>query len=472
MKLIKFNQEFPENFLFGGSSSAIQFEGGMDEGGRGKSVIDDFRFTQNVTDFSMGSDHYHHYKEDIKLAAEAGLKSYRFSISWPRIFPNGNGETNKEGIEFYNNIINELIYYNIEPIVTIYHFDYPQALVDQYGGWTNRKSIDDFVNYCKVLFENYGDRVKYWLTINEQDHVIRIPSRMGLTGNEVDYDKLRYQANHNMCVATAKAFGLCHEMCPNSLIGPALSYQPIYPASSSPKDVMAASDMELLTMIYMCELHCKGVYPIRLWKYLTDRNIAPEIMEGDMECMKNNKPDYLGINYYCSGCACYEPVTKDHPLGRVEGDIMTNKETGIYRSIRNENLELTKFGWSIDPQGLEYTLINLYERYNLPLMITENGLSYPDELVNETVEDDYRIEYIKDHLLAINEAINMGVEVLGYNLWSFIDLISGHQGFTKRYGLVYVNRDDFDLKDMKRYKKKSFYWYHETINQRGKNLYK
>ncbi len=471
MKLMKFNKEFPEGFLFGGSTSAIQFEGGMNEGGRGKSVIDNFKFTNNITDFSMGSDHYHHYKEDIRLAYEANLKSYRFSISWTRILPNGNGEVNQEGIEFYNNIINELVHYGIEPIVTIYHFDYPQHLVDEYGGWTNRKSIDDFADYCRILFETYGDRVKYWLTINEQDHVIRIPSRMGLTGKEVNYDQLRYQANHHMCVASAKAFKLCHELCPQSKIGPALSYQPIYPASSKSEDVLAANDMEMLYMNYMCELQCKGVYPIRLWKYLTDRNIEPEIMDGDMECMKENTPDYLGINYYCSGCAGYAPVTDEHPLGRIEGDIMPKVEYGIFRTIKNENLELTKFGWAIDPVGITYALINLYERYNLPLMITENGLSYPDELIHDTVEDDYRIDYIASHLKAINEAINIGVEVLGYNLWSFIDLISGHQGFNKRYGLVYVNRDDFDLKDMKRYKKKSFEWYRQTISERGKNLY-
>lgn len=472
MKLMKINQEFPENFLFGGSTSAIQFEGGMHEGGRGKSVIDNFQFTDNITDFSQGSDHYHFWKEDIRLAHEAGLTSYRFSIAWTRIFPKGNGKVNEEGLKFYDNLINELIYYGIEPIVTIYHFDFPQALVDEYGGWANRKSIDDYLEYCRVLFETYGDRVKYWLTINEQDHVMRVPSRMGMTGNEENYDKARYQANHHMCVASAKVFELCHQMCPEAKIGPALSYQPIYSASSKSEDVLAANDMEMLYMNYLCELQCKGVYPIRLWKYLTDRGIEPTIEEGDMEYMKRNKPDFLGINYYCSGCAKYEPITEENSLGRVEGDIMPFVEYGIFRVIKNKELDITKFGWAIDPLGMEYTLINLYERYNLPLMITENGLSYPDELVDGTVQDDYRIQYIKEHLLAINEAINIGVEVIGYNLWSFIDLISGHQGFKKRYGLVYVNRDDFDMKDMKRYKKKSFDWYHETITQRGKNLYK
>lgn len=470
MKIMKVNDAFPDSFLFGASSSAIQFEGAIHEDGRGRSVIDDYKFTDNITDFKQGSDHYHHWQEDVRLAYEAGLKSYRFSIAWTRILPDGKGEINPAGIKFYNDLIDELVKYGIEPIVTIYHFDYPQALVDAYGGWIKRESIDDFVNYCRILFEAYGDRVKYWLTINEQDHVIRIPSRLGLTGKEPNYDKMRYQANHNMCVASAKVFQLCHAMCPKAQIGPALSYQPIYPASSKPEDVMAASDMETLFMNYMCELHCKGVYPVRLWKYLTDRGIEPEIEVDDMTCMKENKPDFLGINYYASGCVQYDPITDTHKLGHVEGHLMPVAEHGIFRVVKNENLEQTKFGWAIDAQGLAYSLIQLYERYNLPLMITENGLGYPDQLINETVEDDYRIEYIRAHLKAVNEALNIGVEVIGYNLWSFIDLISGHQGFNKRYGLVYVNRDEFDLKDMKRFKKKSFYWYKEVIKQKGNNL--
>lgn len=470
MDLMKTNKEFPADFLFGGSSSAIQFEGALNEGGRGRSVIDDYQFTENITDYSQGSDHYHRFEEDIRLAHEAGLKSYRFSISWTRIFPSGRGTVNQEGVDFYNQLIDTLDSYHIEPVITIYHFDYPQGLVDAYGGWTSRESIVDFVEYCRFLFETYGNRVRYWLTINEQDHVIRIPSRLGLTGKEVDYDQQRYQANHHMCVASALVFKLCHELWPTAKIGPALSYQPIYPATSKPEDLLAASDMETLFMNYMCELHCKGVYPARLWKYLTDRGIEPEILDGDMECMKKNTPDYLGVNYYSSGCVKYDPITEERPLGRIEGHLMPTAEYGIFRIVKNENLPLTKFGWAIDAKGLTYALINLYERYNKPLMITENGLSYPDELVNGSVEDDYRIDYIRQHLLAVNHAINMGAEVLGYNLWSFIDLISGHQGFKKRYGLVYVNREDFDLKDMNRYKKKSFYWYKEVIETKGNNL--
>jgi 6-phospho-beta-glucosidase len=471
MELLKYSKHFPETLLLGGSTSSFQFEGAMQEGGRGPSVIDDFRLFEDVTDFNDASGHYHLWKEDIALAAEAGLTSYRFSISWSRIFPTGSGAVNPEGVAFYNHVIDELRKYHIEPIVTIYHFDYPLGLVEEYGGWINRKSIDDYEAYCRMLFEEYGDRVKYWLTINEQDHVIRIPKRMGLTGKEPDYDRLRYQANHNMCVASARAFKLCHEMLPGAMIGPALSAMPIYPASSSPEDVAAAADVDSLMVSYMTELHCKGKYPIRLKKYLSDRDIMPVIEDGDMELMAANPPSYLGINYYATACAKAYPSTPEHPIGRVEGDLLPTAEAGIYQLIKNENLPLTEYGLAIDAVGLRLLLENLYERYSLPLMITENGMGCQESLKNDTIEDDYRIDYLRKHLKQVNLAIDTGVEVLGYNLWSFIDLVSGRQGFRKRYGLVYVNRDEFDLKDLKRYKKKSFHWYQNVIETRGKSLY-
>jgi len=470
MDLIKMKKEFPEDFLFGASTSSFQFEGGMYEGGRGASVIDNFRLSKNVTTFEHGSDHYHRWEEDIRLAHECKLKSYRFSISWSRVLPNGNGQVNQEGLQFYRNIFEELKKYGIEPIVTIYHFDYPQGLVDQYGGWIDRRSIQDFVDYCELLYREFGQYVKYWLTINEQDHVMRIAARMGLSGNEANYHQLRYQANHNMCVATALAIKSCHEICPEARIGPALSYLPVYPKDCNPVNILAANDVETLMVSYLTELHCKGVYPIRLWKYLSDRDILPVIEEGDMELMKQYPPDYLAVNYYATYTAEYLAATKEHPIGQVEGALLPMAEYGVYTFSHNEKLPKTKFGWTIDAVGLRILLENLYERYNLPIMITENGFSHPDEFKNETVIDDYRIEYIREHLKQINLAINTGVEVLGYHLWSFIDLISGREGFVKRYGLVYVNRDDFDLKDMKRYKKKSFDWYRNVIESNGGDL--
>ena len=471
MDLVHSSTIFPKQFLWGASSSSFQFEGAMKEGGRGPSVIDGFRLNDSVTDFEHGSNHYHLWKEDIALANEAGLKSYRFSISWTRIFPHGSGAINPEGIRFYDELINELIKYKIEPVVTIYHFDYPQGLVDEYGGWTNRRSIEDYVNYCRFLFETYGDRVKYWLTINEQDHVFRIAPRLGLTGKEENFRQLQYQANHHMCVASARAFALCREMIPGAKIGPALSYMPIYPATSAPQDIMAAADMESLMMSYLCELQCRGKYGIRFMKYLSDRNAVPDIQSGDMELMRDNPPDFLGINYYTTICVEYNPPTVENVIGRIEGALIPAAEYGIYKTVKNPHLPMSKFGWAIDASGIRLLLENLYERYNLPLMITENGLGALDNFENKTVKDDYRIAYLQEHLKQIHLAMATGVEVIGYNLWSFIDLVSGREGSSKRYGLVYVNRDEFDLKDMKRYKKDSFYWYQKIIESDGASLY-
>ena len=465
MKIKHDTKCFPKKFLWGASTSALQVEGAIDTDGRGPSVIDYFRLSDKVCDFSDSCDHYHHLDEDIQLMNELGLKSYRFSISWSRIFPKGNGEINLQGVEFYHRLINGLVENNIEPIVTIYHFDYPLDLVNQYGGWTSRESINDYVNYCRFLFEEYGNKVKYWLTINEQDHVIRIAPRMGMTGNEENFNQLRYQANHNMCVASAKVFKLLHEMYPNSKIGPALSYAPVYSLTSKPEDVQAASDASSLLFTYLADLHCYGRYPIRLWKFLKDRDWLPVIESGDMELMKDNKPDFLAINYYTSFCVEYDPIK--NIAHKDIGNIMTFNEPGVYRLAKNPNLPISSFGLALDPIGLRISLEELYERYHLPLMITENGISYKDKLINETVYDEYRIDYISQHIKQIKNAIETGVEVLGYHIWSFMDVTSSHEGFKKRYGLVYINRDNFDLKDLKRYKKQSYYWYKRIIESNG-----
>ena len=469
MEIKKNKHVFPNDFLWGASTSAIQVEGAIDVDGRGPSVIDDFRLSDKVCDFSVCCDHYHHLEEDLALMAELGLKSYRFSVSWSRIIPKGNGEINEKGLEFYHQLIDGLIEHGIEPVLTIYHFDYPKGLVEQYGGWSDRRSIEDFVNFCKILFEEYGSKVRYWLTINEQDHVIRIAPRMGLTGKEPNYHQRRYQANHHMCVATAKAIHLLHQMYPESKIGPALSYAPVYPITSKPEDVQAASDATSLMFTYLADLQCFGRYPIRLWKYLKDRNWLPIIEKGDMDLMKQNIPDFIAINYYTSFSAQYDPLIDKNAMGKDNGDIMALNEPGVYKLAKNPNLPLSSYGLAIDPIGLRLSLEELYERYHLPLMITENGLSFKDILEDETVNDDYRIEYYTKHIEAMEDAIETGVELLGYHIWSFMDVTSSHEGFRKRYGLIYVNRDNFDLKDMKRYKKKSFYWYKKLIESNGKN---
>lgn len=470
MQLVEADK-FPKDFLWGAATSSFQVEGAWNEDGKGPSVMDLRERRPDITDFSVASDHYHRYKEDVKLMAELGLKAYRFSVSWTRVFPRGKGEPNPKGVDFYNNLINELVKHGIEPILTIYHFDYPQALVDEYGGWASRKSIEDFVNYATFLFRTFGDRVKYWLTINEQDHVFRMPYRLGLRKDDPRAEKIGYQACHNMCVATAKVIEVCHELLPGAKIGPATSYSISYPASSKPEDILASNNANMVRYSYLLDIHCKGRYPAPYWRYLGDRNLRPQIEDGDMDLIRANPPDFIAFNYYATTTVEHFPVSEVHPIGTKLGRLLPEAEAGMYRIVKNPNLGATDWGWEIDPVGIRIAIRELYDRYGLPLLITENGLGAKDVLEQgDIVNDDYRIDYISRHLEQIQLAISEGIPVFGYCVWSFIDLISGHDGTDKRYGLVYVNRENFDLKDLRRVKKKSFFWYREVILTNGDNL--
>ena len=465
-------KEFPEGFLWGASSAAFQCEGAAHEDGKGLSVMDVRKIDPSICNFDVASDHYHRYKEDIALMKEMGLKAYRFSIAWTRIFPNGNGEVNQKGVDFYNDLINEIINAGITPIATIYHFEYPQNLIEQYGGWLDRRSIDDYVNYAEFLFRTYGDRVKYWLTINEQDHVVHMPFRLGLTNDDrKEKEKLGYLANHNMCVAAAKAIAKCHEIVKDGKIGPATCFTMMYPTTNDPADMLAWMDAMEIRNYYLLDLNCKGEYNTVFRKYLEDRNMMPEIQEGDMELMKENRPDILAFNYYYSESVSSFPLDEEHEIGDIEFKLLPSKEAGIYQVVKNENLKATLWGWEIDDIGLQCSARLLWERYHLPMLITENGFGNKEEWPEEGIlEDDDRIDYLTRHIHAIKEAMNLGAEFIGFCCWSFMDLISGHSGFSKRYGFVYVNRDEHDLKDLARRKKKSFYWYKDVIANNGKDI--
>ena len=464
--------DFPKDFLWGASSAAFQIEGAAYEDGKGLSVMDVRKVKPEICDYSVASDHYHRYKEDIALMKECGLKAYRFSIAWTRIFPKGNGEVNQKGVDFYNDLINELIRNDIVPIVTIYHFEYPQGLVDQYGGWINRRSIEDYVNYAEFLFRTYGDRVKYWLTINEQDHVVHMPFRLGLTDdNRKEKEKLGFLANHNMCVAAALAIKKCHEIVEGGKIGPATCFEMMYPTTNNPADMLATMYAMEIRNYYLLDLNCRGEYNGTFRRYLEDRNMMPEIYPGDMEAMKENRPDFLAFNYYYSESISANPLDDEHEIGDIEFKLLPSKEAGIYKVVKNENLKATLWGWEIDDTGLQCSARLLYDRYRLPLLITECGFGNKEVWPEEGIlEDDDRIDYLSRHIRAVKEAMNLGVDFIGFCCWSFIDLISGHSGFSKRYGFVYVNRDEHDLKDMARRKKKSFYWYKRVIETNGEEL--
>lgn len=458
---------FPEGFLWGASTSAYQVEGAYNEDGKGLSVQDVHQAPEGITNFNVASDHYHRYKEDVALMKELGLKAYRFSIAWTRIIPDGSGEVNQKGIDFYNDLINELVKAGIEPVVTMYHFDLPLALHKK-GGWANRDTIDAFVKYAKVLFENYGDRVKYWLTINEQNVMINHPNAMN--PGVVPSKKELYQGCHNMFVASAKATILCHEMVENGKIGPAPNITAIYPEKCDPSDVIAAENWEAIRCWLYLDIAVHGRYNNLVWAYLNERGYTPVIEDDDMEVIAKAKPDYLGINYYATAtvAAAKNDGTDCQPRNGDQ-QIMIGEE-GVYRAAKNNYLEQTEFGWMVDSIGLRVTLRRIYDRYHLPILITENGLGAKDELVDGKVHDPYRIDYLKRHFYQAKLAINDGVEMIGYCPWAFIDLVSTHQGYGKRYGFVYVDRDEFDLKELKRIKKDSFYWYQEIIKENGKQV--
>ena len=450
---------FPQDFLWGASTSAYQVEGAWNEDGKGPSVQDMITPPEGTTDFKVASDHYHHMEEDVKLFAEMGLKAYRFSIAWTRIIPEGRGEINQKGIDFYNRLINELLKHNIEPIVTVYHFDLPWAL-EKEGGWLNRSTIEDFKNYCKVLFENFGDRVKYWLTINEQNMMILVGHLIGMAkGNSL---KETYQKNHHMLLAQAEVMKLCHEMLPDAKIGPAPNIACIYPATNKPEDILAAENVTAIRNWLYLDAAVKGVYNPTAWAYLERHHATPDIEEGDMELLKSAKPDFIAFNYYNSMTVAYPDLDKSDTKDMDQQKMFT--EPGAFQSVRNENLKKTPFGWEIDPVGFRITLRQIYDRYHLPLIVTENGIGLYDKVdENGEINDDERIQYYKDHISELQKAITDGVEVFGYSPWSAIDLVSTHEGISKRYGFIYVNRDEFDLKDLKRIPKKSFYWYKKLI---------
>ncbi|MEK5144570.1 glycoside hydrolase family 1 protein [Paenibacillus sp. FSL M7-0134] len=466
---MKHNQlkAFPENFFWGASTSAYQVEGAWDEDGKGPSVIDMANHVEGVTDFKVTSDHYHMFKEDVALMAEMGFKAYRFSIAWTRIYPQGAGEVNQKGIAFYSSLIDELIKYGIEPIVTMYHFDLPYALEKQ-GGWSKRETIDAFEQYAKTLFENFGDRVKYWLTINEQNMLILHPGSIGTLDTSLENpQKVLYQQNHHMLVAQAKAMVLCHEMLPDAKIGPAPNIGVIYPASSKPEDTLAADNYAAIRNWLYLDMAVFGRYNHIAWSYLVEKGYEPVIEEGDMDILAKGNPDFIAFNYYTSQTVG-ESLDDGNDFSHTGDQHEIVGEPGAYRGSVNPNLQTTEFGWEIDPVGFRTTLRQIYSRYHLPLIVTESGLGAFDKLEEgDVVNDPYRIDFFKKHIEQIQLAITDGVEVFGFCPWSAIDLVSTHQGSSKRYGFIYVDREEFDLKDLRRIRKQSFYWYQKLISTNG-----
>jgi 6-phospho-beta-glucosidase len=474
---------FPEGFMWGAATSAYQCEGAANEDGKKDNQQDvinrEIHDEYGYADASIATDHYHHYKEDVALMAEMGFSSYRFSINWSRVLPDGIGEPNTKGVEFYHNLIDELKAHNIEPILTMWHYDLPMALVDKYGGWADRRIVDDFEYYAKFILNEYKDKVKYWLTINEQSIVVNYIDRKNKLSMEDKFNpKFRYQANHYMNLAHAKAAIAVHEIVPVGLCGAALDMAPYYPHTCSPKDILAAKNANAFKNYFYMDAYFKGIYTESVMAYLKRQGLDFEILDGDMEIIKKGSEcfDFLGINYYQS--ACVKEATpglarrskQNNKLGKG-GSVTYEVQPDFFEGCKNEFIGDTEFSMPIDPIGLQYVLEDINDRYHKPLMICENGFGTYDKLEKDgSVHDAYRIEYLREHIKAMKNAIANGANILAYNPWSAFDLLSTSNGIAKRYGFIYVDRTDDDVKLCKRYKKDSFYWYKNVISTNGKNL--
>ena len=470
---------FPEDFLWGSASAAYQVEGAWNEEGKGVSNWDTFvrlpGKTFKGTNGDVAVDHYHHMEEDVKLMAEMGLKAYRFSVAWTRIYPTGKTKVNEKGLAFYDRLIDTLLAYGIEPILTIFHWDLPQALQDEYGGWESRQIIDDFTNYAITLYQRYGNRVKHWVSLNEQNIFTNHGYRLGMHPPGVKDEAMFYQVNHHASLANAKAIEAFRRYVPDGKIGPSFAYSPVYPASSKPEDILAYENAEELMNQWWMDIYVWGEYPKASLAFLQERGVAPVIEAGDMDLLKKGKPDFMGVNYYQTTTVEMNPLN-GVTEGRFNttGQKGTTEATGVqgaYKTATNPHLRTTNWDWTIDPTGLRIALRRITNRYGLPILISENGLGEYDKLEEgDVVNDHYRIDYLRSHIRAVQEAISDGVDMIGYCTWSFTDLLSWLNGYQKRYGFVYVNQDEEGESDLRRIKKQSFHWYAGVIQSNGEQL--
>jgi 6-phospho-beta-glucosidase len=468
------NTLFPTDFLWGGATAANQIEGAFNSGGKGLSIQDvmpqgiSTPRTEGPTDDNLKQvaiDFYHRYADDIAMFAEMGFKTFRFSIAWSRIFPLGDEtEPNEEGLTFYDRVIDECEKHGIEPLVTISHYETPLHLTETYDGWVNRDLIGFYERYARVLFARYGSRVKYWLTFNEINSVLHAPLMSG--GINTPKDQLSktdlYQAVHNELVASALATKAARELAPTAQVGCMILAMPTYPLSPDPDDVMAAMTTERTNLAFG-DIHVRGEYPGYYLRSLRDQGVELSITDEDKAILKENTVDFVSFSYYVSICE-----TADESK-RVMG------EGNIFPGVKNPLLKASEWGWQIDPVGLRIVLNQFWDRWQKPLFIVENGLGAKDQLVEvdgrKTVIDDYRIDYFNDHLVQVGEAIADGVEVIGYTSWGCIDLVSASTAqLSKRYGFIYVDRNDDGSGTLDRYKKKSFDWYAEVIRSNGASL--
>ena len=472
------------DFLWGGATAANQFEGAWDVDGKGASVSDmctngshtnPKRVTTTIEPGTLYPSHeaidfYHHYEGDIALFAEMGFKCFRLSINWTRIFPTGmEKEPNEKGLEFYDKVFDCCKKYGIEPLVTISHYELPYALVEKCNGWEGRECIEYFENYCKAIFERYKDKVKYWLTFNEinsgtmpMGNVLSTGTVKGYSGPIMDVPdspQARYQALHHQFVASAKVVKYAHENYPQFQMGNMICFITSYPLTCNPDDMVYNQQSMREKNWYCSDVQVRGEYPAyakRLWK---DLGVEIKMEPGDLEILKEGTVDFYTFSYYMSNC-----VTLDPNAEKVEGNISMG--------MKNPYLKASDWGWQIDPKGLRYTLNEIYDRYRIPLMVVENGLGAYDKLEEDgSIHDSYRIDYLREHIEQMKEAVEDGVDLMGYTPWGCIDLVSASTGeMAKRYGFIYVEKYDDGTGSLNRRKKDSFDWYKKVIATNGEDL--
>lgn len=470
---------FPDGFLWGGALAANQAEGACFEGGKGLTTVDmiphgphrlavklgqEKRFALRDDEFypsHQAIDFYHRYKDDIALMAEMGFTVFRTSIAWSRIYPNGDEMTpNAEGIAFYRDLFNECKKHNIEPLVTLCHFDVPMHLVTEYGSWRNRKMVEFFTRYARTCFEAFDGLVKYWLTFNEINILLHSPfSGAGLVfePNE-NQEQVKYQAAHHELLASARATKIAHEVNPDNQVGCMLAGGNFYPRTCKPEDVWAALEKDRENLFFI-DVQARGAYPAYTKRLFREKGISIVTEAGDDDILKDTV-DFVSFSYYASRCASAE--MNDH----------NSSAANIVKSLKNPHIEASEWGWGIDPLGLRITMNMMYDRYQKPLFLVENGLGAKDEINSQgEIEDDYRISYLREHIKAMGEAIDDGIPVIGYTSWGCIDLVSASTGeMSKRYGFIYVDRDDQGKGSLARRKKRSFYWYKKVIASNGADL--
>lgn len=483
---------FRSDFLWGGATAANQFEGGWNEGGKGLSVPDVMSggtktTPRHITDGILPEYHYpsheavdfyHHYKEDIALYGEMGFKCFRMSINWARIYPHGDeAEPNRSGLAFYRSVFEECRKYGIEPLVTLSHYELPYHLAKEYGGWTNKKLIDLFLRYCETVFTEYKGLVRYWLTFNEINTLV-----MGTFGNimgggilplgrdvEVgtavsvdeswDDPQKRYTALHHQLVASAKAVKAAHSIDPDNKVGCMILGRASYPYTCNPDDVLKAQQVMRKANYYCGDVQVRGAYPSFAEKIWREEGVSVEVTAEDAEILKNGTVDFFTFSYYSSTTATDDPTV---PI--ASGNMM--------RGPANPYLKNSAWGWSIDPKGMRYYLNEVYDRYQIPVMVVENGLGAEDVVESDgKIHDPYRIDYLREHIRQMEKAVEDGVDLMGYTVWGCTDLVSASTGeMAKRYGLVYVNKDNNGNGDLKRSRKDSFFWYKKVIASNGTDL--